>query len=148
MKCPYCSKENPVGTIKCQCGYQFQGYAESNERKATNNPPSKPWNNIIADKGFWSFDQMISIRIIPIAFRITIICNLIAGIFWSVGIYNIVKETTNEASGFIVAFLAYVMINLVLFILTRLLFETLIVIFKIWENTSFLRIGPPTSWKL
>jgi Domain of unknown function (DUF4282) len=112
----------------------------------TNSLNSLKKEKFMKDKsgGFWSFDKMITVKIIPIAFIITLIINAILGIFLSCVVYNLTKSTNNDELGYnwvalIAPFLTFVLYNAIMFVLMRLAFETMIILFKIWENTKHLR---------
>ena len=43
MICPFCSSENPPLTEKCECGYKFKGYIESENDNSSYNQSERKY---------------------------------------------------------------------------------------------------------
>ena len=46
-KCSFCQKENPEVIKICQCGYQFEGYKESEEKEVFCVPKPIDWYDLL-----------------------------------------------------------------------------------------------------
>ena len=101
MICPFCSAENPPLTEKCECGYKFKGYIESendnssynqSERKYPKGSPGDEYVEGVVLKGIdmdfmdiVSFMVKWSIAAIPATLILGFIKFIIIGIFIGLG---------------------------------------------------------------
>ena len=117
MKCPNCGLDNPDSTIICDCGYNFVKREIGSKLEENIKNPNIQNEN----KGsFWSFDKMVSGRLIKILYILGLISITISGF------------TMFRYSGFLLGLVMIVIGNL----FWRIMCEAIIIVFKIFEKLN------------
>jgi hypothetical protein len=129
MQCPKCRLENPPNAKWCDCGYDFSTGKVDDVNKATIRQRNDVTDGLTG--GYFSFEKMISPKLIKVVYVIGMVGIVIAAIYMAIAG---TKESDDTAK--LLKILSALLLAIVGNLLWRLVCEQVILLFSIHDRLA------------